>query len=124
MKKMPADSFKVAGSLFLLLTLLPNVPFIPWWSFVVPVFILGIIIARRRWKVKSFAVGFITGFITWFSATLYFDFLYHGGLTHKLGKAVLLSSFCLSGLICGLLTGLSLYVGKCIFITETGPADL
>jgi hypothetical protein len=100
-----------------------NIPFLPWWSFVIPVILLGIFISFLEWKIASFAVGFLSGFLVWLGCNNYFDSIYNGILLHKLAPLLFMNKVTLllaSGLIGGLLTGLALYTGKTV-LKHTSP---
>lgn len=87
--------------------------FLPWWSFLVPVAILGFFLPLAEWRISSFLYGFIAGFLTWILSTLYFETAYEGKVLVKLtgtGAAYYLFYFII-GLIGGLLSGLAFYAG-------------
>ena len=90
------------------------VPGLPWWAFVVPVAMLGIVITLLKWKVSSFLIGFLGGFLVWFGGNLYFHIAFEGRILSKLGSTAELIILLASGLMGGLLTGLALYTGKSI----------
>lgn len=97
---------------------------LPWWSFIIPVLALGIVITVRKWPVPGFAIGFLSGFMIWFGANLYFDSSLDGIMLAKIG--ILLSVpkivvFLISGVIGGGLTGLALYTGKSIVAYRNSP---
>ena len=88
---------------------------LPWWSFVVPVFAFGILTRLTHWKIKSFSVGFIAGFIIWFGFNFYFDQLFKGTALHIIGQLIAFPSIIIltiSGLIGGALTGLAFCAGR------------
>jgi hypothetical protein len=91
---------------------------LPWWSFVVPVLIFGIVIAFLGWKVAGFPVGFISGFVIWLAVNVYFDIIYNSvfyklGLILSVPKVIVLL---IAGITGGLLTALALYTGKSMFL--------
>ena len=45
---------------------------LPWWTYLIPCFALGVALPFRQWKVKPFISGFISGLLTWIIATLVF----------------------------------------------------
>lgn len=97
---------------------------LPWWTFVVPVLILGMVINFRRWNVSVFSIGFLSGFIIWFGANLYFDTIVSGVILNKLGLLLSVPKIIvlvISGVIGGLLTGLALYTGKNILVYDQVP---
>jgi len=118
MNKKIADTLKTTlGLVVIILAARLPAPF-PWWGFVLPVFLWGIFVRSRGWDFPAFLTGFITGFLIWILANLYFD-MRSGGIV--LDKIALLFSIpkplllCVPGLIGGLLTGLALYTGNGLF---------
>lgn len=94
----------------------------PWWSFVIPLFILGLFIQHKKWNVNSFMIGFLAGFIIWFGATLYFDTKNNSLILDKIGVLLSLNKILimiLSGCIGGLLAGVSLLTGTKFFEERT-----
>ncbi|AMP99724.1 hypothetical protein AY601_2846 [Pedobacter cryoconitis] len=88
----------------------------PWWTFVIPIFIIGIFISLKKWVVPCFAVGFITGFLIWVFANLYFHFSSDRLLAIRFGAVYTSYALLFSGIIGGLMSGLSLYIGKLMVI--------
>jgi hypothetical protein len=98
--------------------------FVPWWSFLVPVFLLGLLLPLEKWNVSPFITGFAAGFLVWLISTLYFEAIYKGEILHKISK--LLTSwnyliYLIVGFIGGILTGLGLYSG---FLLRRGKEAL
>jgi hypothetical protein len=117
MKKNILDALKTISLIVVLMILTGMINGLPWWSFVIPVSILGVIISYRKWNVPGFAVGFIAGFMVWLMANLYFDITLGGTILNKMALLLSLSKITLllfSGIIGGVLTGLALYTGKSI----------
>ena len=90
---------------------------LPWWSFLVPVLIFGIVITFLRWEVAGFPVGFLSGFVIWLAVNVYFDMIYNSvfyrlGLLLSVPKIIVLL---IAGVTGGLLTALALYTGKSMF---------
>lgn len=113
--------------LFLILAVTRIVESIPWWSFVIPVMVLGVVIAVREWDVPCFAIGFSAGCIVWAAANLYFDINAGGTTLSRIALSVALPKIVLlliSSLIGGLLTGLALYTGRSMITAKTiRPVD-
>ncbi|NSL91003.1 hypothetical protein ECE50_029530 [Chitinophaga sp. Mgbs1] len=86
----------------------------PWWSFVIPVLITGVVITWYHWKVHSFFVGFITGFTVWTGVSLWFCFTSDSLILLRFGWSAGAVILLASGLIGGILTALALYTGKSI----------
>jgi hypothetical protein len=87
----------------------------PWWLFVIPVLLIGVFITYRKWQIDSFIVGFLSGFIVWLGANIYFHLTFHDLVLAKVGSLLSVPEAAIiffSGLIGGLLTGLALYTGK------------
>jgi hypothetical protein len=90
------------------------IPFLPWWSFLVPIFLMGVVLPLERWKIPPFLMGFIAGFLVWSLATLYFETIYKGEIMSKISKIIAVPDYLIYGIIGfigGILTGLSLYSG-------------
>lgn len=85
---------------------------LPWWSFIVTVFIIGAVITLIKWNVRSFMTGFISGVIIWAGGNLFYHLLYSGIILKKAGPTPTLLFLVSAGLAGGLLTGLALYSGK------------
>lgn len=115
MKKRTLDNLKTLVISSLLVFLLPRFEFLPWWSFTVPVVLLGVVIKLKRWNVGSFSMGFLAGFLVWFGSNLYFDFTLSSSVLNKISLILSIPKILIllaSGILGGLLTGLSLYTGK------------
>lgn len=90
---------------------------LPWWSFVLPLILLGYLIKGKIWCERSFLIGFLAGFTLWYVANLYFDAVFNGIILAKVGLLFSLSKeivIIVSGLMGGLLSGLSLHLGYSI----------
>ena len=117
MKKNTRDTIKVILLIIPLEIFTKKIEYFPWWSFVIPVLIFGMVITIRNWHFSSFTAGFLSGFLTWFGANLYFDLTLNGIVLDKIGLLLSVPKIIvllISGLIGGLLTGLALYSGKAI----------
>ncbi|RBL90513.1 hypothetical protein [Chitinophaga flava] len=85
---------------------------IPWWGFTIPVMVTGMIVTLKKWKIASFPIGFLAGFIAWLGAGVYFHTVYQGNIINRFAThsdIIILLVIALTG---GLLTGLALYAGK------------
>lgn len=90
----------------------------PWWFFIIPILIFGILIAYRKVNIGAFITGFIAGFIVWSLGNIYYDILGSGLMLKRMaGLFFIHKTFFLliTGLIGGFMTGLALYTGKTIF---------
>ena len=114
MHKRSADNLKTILLLLLIITATRLTGGIPWWSFVIPVLLLGIIITLKGWKVASFLIGFSAGFIVWLGAGLYFHAVYNGNILDRFAPHSGIIILLIAALMGGLLTGLALYTGKAI----------
>lgn len=93
----------------------------PWWSFVLPIFILGIVIQKKKWKVNSFWMGFLAGFIVWFGVTCYFDLKNQSLILNKMGLLLSINKYALmliSAGLSGLLCSLSIYSGTKLLASD------
>lgn len=117
MKKKTRDNIKTALLLILLIILTRLIDILPWWSFVIPVLIFGIVIRLKKWEVSGFMVGWLSGFLLWIGANMFFDATLQGDVLYKIGLLLSVPKIIVllvSGIIGGLLTGLALYTGRAI----------
>lgn len=115
MKKKTRDNIKTALVLIPLIILTRLIDTLPWWIFVIPVLALGVTITLKKWEISSFSVGWLSGFLIWIGANLYFDKMLDGDILTKIGLLLSVPKMIVllvSGIIGGLLTGLALYTGK------------
>lgn len=115
MKKKTRDNIKTALLLIPLIILTRLIDALPWWAFVIPVLALGVIITLKKWEFSGFSVGWLSGFLIWICANLYFDKMLDGDILTKIGLLLSVPKIVVllvSGIIGGLLTGLALYTGK------------
>lgn len=110
----------------IVMVLLGNVDSLPWWTYLVPLLIVGYVLALLKLNSNAFALGFIAGFLIWFGGNYLFDIKYNGNILIKLAGLLSVPKISLllaAGVIGGLITGLALYVGKNI-LKDAGPANL
>ena len=103
---------------------LGNVDFLPWWTFLVPVFIEGYVLTLLKLNLNAFVLGFIAGFLIWFGENYLYDIKYNGLILIKLASLLSVPKLLLlfaSGVIGGILTGLAMYVGKNILKDAESP---
>ena len=115
MKKKTRDNIKTALLLIPLIILTRLIDTLPWWFFVIPVLALGVTLTWRKWEFSSFAIGWLSGFLIWIGANLYFDKMLDGDILTKIGLLLAVPKIVVllvSGIIGGLLSGLALYTGK------------
>jgi hypothetical protein len=119
MKKNAFYNIKTMLIIIILVVLIRMIGILPWWSFVIPVIILGMVITFRAWHVSGFIVGFLSGLITWIGVNLYFDLTSNGIILNRIGLLLMMPKIIvilISGLIGGILTGLALYTGQNIMV--------
>ena len=124
MKKKNAENLKTVLLVFILVIFTRMIRGLPWFTFVVPVAILGLVITLKKWEVPCFAIGFITGFVIWLGADIYFDSILTGNVIRRVAVLMSVSKpvvFLISGTIGGVLTGLALYTGKSVVHNTAGP---
>ena len=91
---------------------------LPWWSFTVPLFLLGVFIDHCQWVIKSFWTGALAGFLTWGGALIFYEQKYDSMILKKIGEVMSVDKMVLvllSGCIGGVLAGLALYTGTKVF---------
>jgi hypothetical protein len=106
------DNLKITIILILLLLLIKGIDSLPWWAFTIPVSMLGITCSLLKWKFPGFRIGFFSGLIVWSGASFYFITTGNSELVNKVSLLVSVNKFVIilaSGLIGGLLCGLSLF---------------
>ena len=96
----------------------------PWWSFIIPVMVLGACIPAGRFDISYFPVGFSSGFFVWISSTLYYHLIYEGVLINRIGMGYGVIALIASGMIGGLLTGLAFYAGKSLTVYSNNKRNL
>lgn len=119
MKRKISDQIKAVVILTILIVITRRIEDLPWWFFVLPVLIFGVIIAFVKWNVSTFGVGFLVGFLIWLGADLYFSVFYGGIILGKIAMVLSMPKIAviiISALIGGLVTGLALYTGARIFV--------
>ncbi|TGE12805.1 hypothetical protein [Hymenobacter elongatus] len=110
-------SIATSIGLAFLIILVKQLAMLPWWSFTVVVFALGLALPYRRWNLPVFGIGFLVGFVVWAGANTLYGVLYQAELFDKVASVMGLQKIVLllaSGLIGGLLTGLSFLAGKSV----------
>jgi hypothetical protein len=100
--------------LIIVLIIMGMLDFLPWWSFLIPIFLLGVFLPFQKLKIYPFLWGFIAGFLVWFLYTVYLEMTYKGEIMQSVAKIMKVKPYLLHlsiGVIGGLLTGLGLYSG-------------
>lgn len=118
------QSIITTGMLFFVIIITKSIHTVPWWSFIVPVILLGMVLKLRNWDIPYFLIGFVAGFLIWFGTDIYFDITLPGNVLGKLGKILSVSRIiimALSGIIGGLLNGLALYTGQQLLVNTHIP---
>ena len=83
--------------------------FLPWWTLAIGAFAVAYFSENKSYL--SFAAGFLGVAILWLGMAYYIDSSTHSILTEKVNKLLPLNSFVLTGLIGGLIGGLSALTG-------------
>lgn len=116
-----SQSLVTLGILFLIIIPVKLIPEIPWWGFIIPVFLLGLLLKYLNFTILYFFVGFLAGFIIWAGFSIYFDIVYSGAMLQKLGGVISVSRsvvILISGFLGGLLSGLALFAGQYLLISK------
>ncbi|WP_442591959.1 hypothetical protein ACSBL2_12100 [Pedobacter sp. AW31-3R] len=118
------QNIKVTILLILIIFATRLIYILPWWSFIIPTILFGVSQKLLKIPLTPFLVGFIAGFIVWFCSMLYFDMTLNGTILSKIGVLLFVPKLVvmvISGLIGGILSGLSLYIGNTFFQYESAP---
>ena len=86
----------------------------PWWLFLIPTFLFGVLLPVKIWKRSAFLIGFFAGFFAWIIPFVYFQNMYEGAITEKLAAllgAPVLVIILVTGILSGLITALALISG-------------
>lgn len=86
---------------------------VPWWSFCLPLLLLGFLLKRKRFLVNGFNLGFFAGFISWAGINSYYLW-YYGKVFQQVSALLKIDAVwtvILSGLICGSVSGLAVFIG-------------
>ncbi|WP_340064881.1 hypothetical protein [Ascidiimonas aurantiaca] len=92
---------------------------LPWWSFVVPLFLLGALTSFNRYKAAFFRIGFLAGMLVWLLLTSWYNYIYLGDILSIIGTFIGMHKtivILLSSLMGGLLSGLAMYAGASLFL--------
>lgn len=108
------DPLKTLLLLLLVIIAVKMITVLPWWGFIIPVILLGMFVAVKKWKVRTFITGFLAGFLLWIGANLYFHLSFSGMILGRIDAAPRVLALLFSGLVGGLLTGFALYTGRSI----------
>ena len=106
----------LVSSIILITSIFNN---LPWWSFVIPCIILGVIFPFKRYGLPSFLIGFIAGFLVWNFTHLYYDFALDIKIIDKISSILDYSKLTIlifSSLIAGVLSGLAVLTGDRMFL--------
>jgi hypothetical protein len=94
---------------------------LPWWSFIIPLLFICVFINVKKMKVHTFLIGFLCGFLIWSCGNFYLGVVKDNILIYKIAQLMALSKVTIvliSGLIGGVLSGLSIYTGDKIFSSK------
>lgn len=84
--------------------------FLPWWTIAIASFAVAYLIDNK--SLMSFFAGFLGIAILWVGMAFYIDQTTHSILTEKVNRLLPLNAFLLTGLIGGLVGGLSALTGS------------
>jgi len=117
MKNKIIDNIKVLLITIVLILAVRLVGNFPWWCFVVFLLPAGMAMAHQEWKAAFFGAGFLAGFLIWIGANIYFEYTGNGIVLNKTAQLLHTSRIWMllgTGVIGGLLSGLSLFTGAIV----------
>jgi hypothetical protein len=95
----------------------------PWWTYLIACSIIAALLPAKAWSLPAFVTGFISGFLIWSGATLFYHTHYTGQLLNIVAELMTIPLsllFVITGLIGGLLSGLAVYSG---YLVRNGPVS-
>src|SRR4051812_7862795 len=98
---------------------------LPWWSFVIPILLLGAVFSYKGWRISAFSAGALAGFLVWSGGNLYSDIISHGLVLDKIALLLSVPKIILvlaAGIAGGLLTGIALFTGQATFANTQNRA--
>jgi hypothetical protein len=105
-----------------LICLIAQVSILPWWTFVIPVGVLGAIYAYNGWKISAFPTGVLAGFLVWCGGELYYDITGKGLALDSIAQLIAVPKIVVmvaAGILGGLLNGTALLAGYTAFAGTT-----
>lgn len=99
-----------------------QVSILPWWTFVIPVCVLGAIYAYNGWKISAFPTGVLAGFLVWSGGELYYDIMGKGLVLDSIAQLIgvpKIVAIAAAGILGGLLNGTALLAGYTAFTGAT-----
>ena len=90
---------------------------IPWWSFIIPSVLFGLLFPFHKMKFHSFPLGFFSGFSTWLFSSMIIYKVKEANNIVKIGNVFHIpfeAIFLVTAIIGGVLVGLSVYVGSLV----------
>lgn len=92
---------------------------IPWWSFVIPCIVSGMLFPFKKLGLSPFSIGLISGFTVWSISFLYYNYRFGVGALEKIALMFDSSIWFIviaSAFIGGILSGLAVYTGNKILV--------
>lgn len=83
--------------------------FFPWWTLAVGAGVVGYFVDNKA--LPSFAAGFVGAALLWIGMAYYLDHATQSIITEKINKLLPLNAFVLTGLVGGIVGGLSALTG-------------
>lgn len=102
-------------------TLFQSLTALPWFTFVIPCFFIGVYMGKKEVNKIPFFTGFLAGFLVWAGATIFFEARFGGTSLNVVSglfgfnKAITLI---IIGLVGAILTGLAVLSGYMLFKKE------
>lgn len=97
--------------------LLPQI----WWIFAPVSLLMGFLLSFKQIKIRSFFIGFLSGFLSWTGGTIFYSFLYEGEILDRTSQLFFMPEWLfviVIGMVGGLLNALSLFTGYIIFLKQ------
>ncbi|MBL7728001.1 MAG: hypothetical protein JNM68_09960 [Dinghuibacter sp.] len=101
--------------------LFQSLTMLPWYTFVIPCFFIGVYMGKKEVNKMPFFTGFLAGFLVWAGATVFFEMRFGGNSLNVMAGLLGMNkivTLLLIGLVGALLTGLAVLSGYMLFKKE------
>lgn len=116
------NNFIVLTLSIVIICFIGQVSILPWWTFVIPICVLGAVCSYNGWKITAFPTGMLAGFLVWCGGELYYDIMGKGLALDSIAQLIAVPKIVViaaAGILGGLLNGTALLAGYTAFAGAT-----